>query len=566
MEHLGRNNWLREHGFQTDPFPWNSFTAENDPFFSPSGMSAYVDVNSHNLDEVYGTPESQGYRFLLFPSGGGKTSLRRRIISQFDNRFTHDFAKLPKVLAVEYIDHKYGLDKSSARFHVERIGNLINEKLSDLCFDSQFDFSPRASARKLTEELLKKCRSIGIDGVCVVIDNIKDNTAERFQANWTRIESLIHSDLLNMEGLIIKFILPKRDEVRANLPNNRYPSFIMEWDQKLLAEVLQQRLVTCVAELTMVRGDTSQRSSLAELCDVTIKDTIFDKFIDYGFQKQSPRAMWHLGWFMLDEHFRQTREHGRLLSELVNRKTLTRAYSRIQKEIAAEKIKPTSGNDVHHQLTEIDKSENRNIETDKNNGDTPVIKILFLSANPADTRRIRIDEEIRAIDQYLLQQAKHRDRFAIQQHHAVRIADLQSALLRHEPDIVHFSGHGSASSDIFLENDAGAMHPVSPDALSRLFSILKGNIRCVVLNMCYSEKQAHAVAKHIDCVIGMSHAIGDTSAISFSSAFYQALGFDKDIKTAFDLGCVQIDLENLDEQDIPKLIALRANPEEIKFA
>ena len=185
--------------------------------------------------------------------------------------------------------------------------------------------------------------------------------------------------------------------------------------------------------------------------------------------------------------------------------------------------------------------------------DSKQIRILFLSANPLDTSRLRLDEEIRAIDQ-ALRQAKFRDKFDIQQQWAVRVTDLQSYLLRHQPDIVHFSGHGSSASEIILEDRAGNSQPVPIRALSRLFAAFSDTIQCVVLNACYSEEQAKAIAAHIDKVIGMSKAIGDESAISFAAAFYQALGYGKDIQTAFELGCVQIDLEDLGEQDTPKLL------------
>ena len=193
-----------------------------------------------------------------------------------------------------------------------------------------------------------------------------------------------------------------------------------------------------------------------------------------------------------------------------------------------------------------------------------MIKILFLAANPSDTTRLRLDEESRAIDESL-RKAEFRDKFDVRQHWAVHIADLQGFLLRHKPNIVHFSGHGSKSSEIILEDNSGNSQPVSARALSTLFSVLKDNIRCVVLNACYSEPQAQAIAEHIDCVIGMSEAIGDAAAISFASAFYQALGFGRDLKTAFDLGCVQIDLERLDEQDVPKLLCKKCDPKEIVF-
>jgi hypothetical protein len=200
----------------------------------------------------------------------------------------------------------------------------------------------------------------------------------------------------------------------------------------------------------------------------------------------------------------------------------------------------------------------------KNTTDKP-IKILFLAANPQDTDRLRLDEEIRGIKHALLQ-AEFRDKFDIEQEWAVRVTDLQGHLLRHQPDIVHFSDHGREASEIILEDKTGESQIVPTRALEQLFAVLKDNIRCVVLNACYSERQAQAIAKHIDCVIGMSKAIGDEAAINFSVAFYQALGFGRNVQTAFDLGCVQIDMQNLNEQDTPQLLATKCNPEEIVFA
>jgi hypothetical protein len=193
-----------------------------------------------------------------------------------------------------------------------------------------------------------------------------------------------------------------------------------------------------------------------------------------------------------------------------------------------------------------------------------IVKVLFLAANPRDTQPLRLDEEIREIDS-AIRHAEYRNQFDIRQHWAVRVRDLQGYLLRHQPDIVHFSGHGESSSSIVLEDAMGESQPVHPRALSQLFSVLKDNIRCVVLNACYSHDQAQAIAKHIDCVVGMSSAVGDTAAISFAAAFYQAIAYGRDVKTAFELGCVQIDLDRLDQQDIPKLISTRCDPSSVAF-
>jgi hypothetical protein len=190
------------------------------------------------------------------------------------------------------------------------------------------------------------------------------------------------------------------------------------------------------------------------------------------------------------------------------------------------------------------------------------IRILFLAANPMDTNRLRLDEEVRSIDQ-ALREAEFRDRFEVEQQWAVRSDELQGALLRFKPDIVHFSGHGTTSSEIVLEDHAGAGRAVPREALGRLFSVLRDNIRCVVLNACYSAEQAEAIAQHIDCVVGMTQAVGDDAAIRFARAFYRALGYGRDIETAFTLGTNEVDLEGLPDVDTPQLVARRVNAADV---
>ena len=192
------------------------------------------------------------------------------------------------------------------------------------------------------------------------------------------------------------------------------------------------------------------------------------------------------------------------------------------------------------------------------------VKILILATNPKETSQLRLDEEVRSIDQ-ALRRSLFRDVFELNQQWAVRVSDLQHILLRYKPDIVHFSGHGSTSGGIIFEDKEGNSKPVPANALSKLFCLLKDNIQCVVLNACYSEDQAEAISQYIKCVVGMPGAIGDEEAISFSESFYGAIGEGKDLRTAFELGCNRIFLENLDEQVIPKLKAIGNDPGEIIF-
>jgi CHAT domain-containing protein len=181
------------------------------------------------------------------------------------------------------------------------------------------------------------------------------------------------------------------------------------------------------------------------------------------------------------------------------------------------------------------------------------VRILFLAANPKDTDRLRLDEEVRTIDERL-READYRDRLVLVPHFAVRREDLQQALLRYQPHVVHFSGHGSTSGAIILEDSSGQSSEVSPEALGGLFGILEDNLVCVVLNACYSATQAEAVSAGVDCVIGTTRAITDSAAIRFAGGFYTGLGYGKSIATAFALGQNEIDLAALGEADTPRLV------------
>jgi len=105
---------------------------------------------------------------------------------------------------------------------------------------------------------------------------------------------------------------------------------------------------------------------------------------------------------------------------------------------------------------------------------------------------------------------------------------------------------------------------VPPAALAKMFQVLKDNIRCVVLNACFSNKQARAIAQYIDCVIGMSTSISDEAARKFSVAFYQAISSERSIRNAFDQGITELMLEDTPKEHIPQLLVRgNINPSEI---
>jgi len=181
------------------------------------------------------------------------------------------------------------------------------------------------------------------------------------------------------------------------------------------------------------------------------------------------------------------------------------------------------------------------------------MNILFLAANPLNTSRLELAEEYRIIDERL-NGTPFRDKFTLVPQVALRPTDLAKSLLRYHPHIVHFSGHGTNRGEIILQNNSGEAHTVSSQHLAKLFGILKDNVACVVLNGCWTAKQAHIIAEEIGCVVGMSSSVGDSTAMKFAAGFYQAIGFGRDIQDAFDLACIEIDLAHIPEAHIPQLL------------
>lgn len=181
------------------------------------------------------------------------------------------------------------------------------------------------------------------------------------------------------------------------------------------------------------------------------------------------------------------------------------------------------------------------------------IKILILTANPSNTDRLRLDQEVREIEAELLR-AKSRDNFELISKWAVRIDDLARALLDHNPQIIHFSGHGGGEDGLALEDDTGKLQLVKTEALTRLFKLARNTVKCVLLNACYSQVQATSIHQHIDCVIGMNEAIGDKAAIQFTSKFYQALAAGRSFQYAYDFACTILDLSDSTESSTPQLL------------
>ncbi len=185
--------------------------------------------------------------------------------------------------------------------------------------------------------------------------------------------------------------------------------------------------------------------------------------------------------------------------------------------------------------------------------------ILFLAASPVNIVQIRVDEEARDIRERL-RMSTERDTFNFVTCEAVRARDITQAMLDYKPYVAHFSGHGTSNGDICVEDNYGNTKQIDKDALSDLFRLTSATTKCVILNACYSEQQAVKISENIDYVIGMNNKIGDGAAISFSVGFYMALGSGKSITEAYEIGCVQIGLDDRSQNNLKPILMQKTNP------
>lgn len=181
------------------------------------------------------------------------------------------------------------------------------------------------------------------------------------------------------------------------------------------------------------------------------------------------------------------------------------------------------------------------------------IKILFLAPDPTDLARLRLGRELRDVQEKL----DDPNKFELRDRWAVRPRDVLQGIVDFKPQIVHFSGHGLDTGELCFEDEQSNAQPIAPGALAALFNLASEHVKCVVINTCFAEAQAMAIAEHIPFVIGMKGEVEDTAAIEFASGFYTALEADpsiEKIERAFEIGRVAIQLSGFQDAHLKPVL------------
>ncbi|HYR10295.1 MAG TPA: CHAT domain-containing protein, partial [Longimicrobium sp.] len=137
---------------------------------------------------------------------------------------------------------------------------------------------------------------------------------------------------------------------------------------------------------------------------------------------------------------------------------------------------------------------------------------------------------------------------------AGRTHDLQQALEKTRPQIVHFSGHGGSNGLVLLGADGRSPRPVDADVLRELFQKDRGSIRLVVLTACHSRPQAEAIKEVVGCAIGTRDQISDQASILFNAKFYSAIASGRSVQDAFERARLALRLEHPHEAEILELL------------
>lgn len=183
------------------------------------------------------------------------------------------------------------------------------------------------------------------------------------------------------------------------------------------------------------------------------------------------------------------------------------------------------------------------------------LKVLYLTANPDEQSFLRIDREVKMV-QEAVRGSKFRDNISIEYRPAADLAMLINGLNDLRPQIVHFSGHGNETG---IATDAGGMTHgtvvlISYELLAKAIAATDSPPAIIVLNSCNSSAAKKILLPGVKIIIGMSKSVSDVAAAVFAQRFYAAIASGQSVKSAFAQGKVGVEAASISDADTPELL------------
>ena len=161
-------------------------------------------------------------------------------------------------------------------------------------------------------------------------------------------------------------------------------------------------------------------------------------------------------------------------------------------------------------------------------------KLLFVTANPAGTPWLRLDDEFRSI---MTQPSNRLDivaRSNAKPLPAARPEDLDNALRDSRPEIVHICGHFDRKGRLLMHDNDGHRKAIDPPSLAAMFAAVENHVRLVFLNGCNARVAADSISDSVECIVTAVDLIDDPVATTFAAAFYRAISSGDTVQEAYE--------------------------------
>lgn len=165
---------------------------------------------------------------------------------------------------------------------------------------------------------------------------------------------------------------------------------------------------------------------------------------------------------------------------------------------------------------------------------TPKLRVLVVGANPVDLDQLDLDAEMQHVESELGVPTVAR-RVRIDIDISATAEDLLDNISALTPGLLHFAGHGNARGEpqlLALDDVSHSLSAALIDEMSRRAP----QLRCIVLNTCWSARVATELVRRLPLVVvGMASNIEDTHAIMFTQHFYRSIARGRSLREAFNV-------------------------------
>lgn len=140
------------------------------------------------------------------------------------------------------------------------------------------------------------------------------------------------------------------------------------------------------------------------------------------------------------------------------------------------------------------------------------------------------------------ERTRFREQFELVIACCVSLHELGMLLVRHDPILLHVSGHCTGDAELVFSNDDEQHRSVARSQLSNIIAQVP-KVRYVVLNACHTDALASGLALDVDVAIGMDGPVDSVQAGEFASVFYTTLGEGGSLGHAFKMAGAITDCE-----------------------